>query len=302
MMNKNKIKIIIWGHKLHSHTHSYIHAAFYKAFKYMGYETFWFDDQDDVSAFDFSNSLFITEGQVDRKIPKKNDCLYVLHNCNSYEYKNVTIGSSTIDCTSIGLQTYTNYRKTNKNKVIHFDGDTLTMCWATDLLPHEINTDIHYNNNKSKNFTWVGSKGGSVFGNENELDPFIERAKQNGISFTLSNPWGNPISFDENIRLIRESYLAPTIVGAWQKEHNYIPCRIFKNISYGKMGITNSKSVKDMFGDFVVYSDNTAELFDMAASHDSIITHKEMKNSMEFVKNNHTYINRVQSILDCFKL
>ena len=68
------------------------------------------------------------------------------------------------------------------------------------------------------------------------------------------------------------------------------------------MGITNSKSVKDMFGDFVVYSDNTAELFDMAASHDSIITNKEMKNAMEFVKNNHTYINRVQSILDCFKL
>jgi hypothetical protein len=211
----------------------------------MGYETFWFDDQDDVSAFDFSNSLFITEGQVDRKIPKRNDCLYVLHNCNSYEYKNVTIGSSTIDCTSIGLQTYTNYRKTNKNKVIHFDGDTLTMCWATDLLPHEINTDLQFNNNNNKSITWVGTMGGGIHGNDTELNPFIEKATKNGINFYHSDPWGNPISFDENIRLIRESYLAPTIVGAWQKEHNYIPCRIFKNISYGKMGITNSKSVKD---------------------------------------------------------
>lgn len=26
-------KVVIWGHKLHSHTHSYIHNAFYNAFK-----------------------------------------------------------------------------------------------------------------------------------------------------------------------------------------------------------------------------------------------------------------------------
>ena len=32
------MKIIIWGYPLHSHTHSYIHAAFYKAFKYMNYD------------------------------------------------------------------------------------------------------------------------------------------------------------------------------------------------------------------------------------------------------------------------
>jgi len=29
-------KIIIWGHKLHSHTHSYIHSGYYEAFKKLG--------------------------------------------------------------------------------------------------------------------------------------------------------------------------------------------------------------------------------------------------------------------------
>ena len=71
--------IIIWGHKLHSHTHSYIHNAFFIAFKKLGYDTHWFDDNDDVSNFDFSNSLFITEHQVDNKIPKRDDCLYFIH-------------------------------------------------------------------------------------------------------------------------------------------------------------------------------------------------------------------------------
>mgnify|MGYP006419383869 CR=1 FL=1 len=37
-------KVIIWGHKLHSHTHSYIHDSFYKAFKFLGYNTYWFDE------------------------------------------------------------------------------------------------------------------------------------------------------------------------------------------------------------------------------------------------------------------
>ena len=71
--------IIIWGHKLHSHTHSYIHNAFFIAFKKLGYDTYWFDDNDDTSNFDFSNSLFITEHQVDNKIPKRKDCLYFVH-------------------------------------------------------------------------------------------------------------------------------------------------------------------------------------------------------------------------------
>jgi len=284
------MKIIIWGHKLHSHTHSYIHASFYKAFKHMGYETFWFDNKDDVSSFDFSNSLFITETQVDEKIPKRKDCLYVLHNCDGSLYDGLN---------KIGLQTYT---KNAKNKYIYFDGSTLTMCWATDLLPHEINTDLQFNNNNSKVITWVGTFGGGIYGNDTELNPFIEKAKHNGISFHHSDPWGNPKSFEENVRLIRESYLAPAIVGKWQKENSYIPCRIFKNISYGKLGITNSKTVKDMFGDFVVYSSDTSELYDLAVNRDKSITHEEMKDAMEYVKNNHTYINRAKSILECFNL
>lgn len=287
------MKIILWGHKLHTHTHSYIHAAFYKAFKNMGYECYWFDDKDDVSSFNFSNSLFITEGQVDRKIPKQNNCLYVLHNCNGDEY-----GS----CRRIGLQTYTNNKKNDKGHIIHFDGSTLTMCWATDLLPNEINTDIHYNNKNYNKIYWVGTIGGSLYGNIEQLTPFIERAKNKGKKFIHSDPWAKPKSFKQNCDMIRNSYLAPTIVGKWQKENDYIPCRIFKNISYGKLGLTNSIIVKKMFDDMVVYSDNTSELFDLAEHKLNTITHQEMKDSMEFVKNNHTYVNRCKSILECFNL
>ena len=45
-MNFNKI--IIWGHKLHSHTHSYIHQAFNIAFTHLKYNVLWLDDNDDI--------------------------------------------------------------------------------------------------------------------------------------------------------------------------------------------------------------------------------------------------------------
>lgn len=285
------MKIILWGHKLHTHTHSYIHACFYKAFKNMGHETFWFDDKDDVKNFDFSNSMFITEGQVDKKIQKKKDCLYLLHNCDGAKYEGMK---------KIGLQTYTIDRKNEKKQYVHFDGSTITMCWATDLLPNEI--DININNNKVdlNKIYWIGTIGDGVFGNIKELNPFIEKCKSNSIDFVHSDPWSKPKSFEENRNLIVNSLLAPTIVGKWQKENDYIPCRIFKNISYGKIGLTNSTAIRDMFGDMVYYSDNTAELFDIGREKLANFDKKQMQKAIEFVKNEHTYINRCSFIKECF--
>jgi hypothetical protein len=54
------MKIIIWGYPLYSHTHSYIHDAFYKAFKYLNYETYWFDDNNYPKDFDWNDCLFWT--------------------------------------------------------------------------------------------------------------------------------------------------------------------------------------------------------------------------------------------------
>ena len=63
------MKIVIWGHKLHSHTHSYIHYGYWRAADYLGHEVYWYDDNDNVYDIDFSNSIFITEHQVCKNIP-----------------------------------------------------------------------------------------------------------------------------------------------------------------------------------------------------------------------------------------
>ena len=132
-------KVILWGHKLHSHTHSYIHWGFTRAFEHLGYETDWLDAQDNVANFDFSNSLFITAGTVDRNIPIRDDCFYVIHNCEQEKYRHLLANGH-----AIILQVYTNdcidRKEPSLSFAFHYDINqpVIYMPWATDLLPHEI--------------------------------------------------------------------------------------------------------------------------------------------------------------------
>ena len=88
-------RVIIWGHKLHTHTHSYIHYGFYKDFKHLNYDVFWLDEDDihyesnNNYKFNFDNCLFITEGQVDSCIPINNNSIYILHNCSKQKYRTI---------------------------------------------------------------------------------------------------------------------------------------------------------------------------------------------------------------------
>lgn len=287
------MKVIIWGHKLHSHTHSYIHNAFYRAFVSMGYDTYWFDDSDNVRGFDFSDSIFITEGQVCEKMPIIKSSKYVLHNCYDEAMWN-KIKKKSIKY--LKLQVYTHdVLKCNAKKIdegTYFSDDMLHMTWATDLLPSEIALVEPVNNTNIS--WWVGTMGEGQFGNMNELNNFKRACEENNIEFKHANN----LSIEENRNKIKESYLAPAIVGTWQKGKGYIPCRIFKNISYGQIGLTNSASVKNLLGDHVAYSEDEYELFKMGAE---ILNSPDYKNkvnaAMEFVKENHTYVNRIKTIL-----
>ena len=293
-------KVVIWGHKLHSHTHSYIHNAFYRAFQSMGYDTYWFDGEDDVSNFDFSSSLFITEGQADKNIPVRTDCMYILHNVDTSDYKSLKKNNYII------LQVYTDdvlSRDTLKiAPCIHYDlkGRTIYMPWATDLLPNEIDQvieNIPKINKKSKMITWVGTIGEGFFGNAEEINPFLREAVKHGYKFIHKIN----LSVDENIKLVQASLIAPAIVGKWQKEVGYIPCRIFKNISYGKLGVTNSERVNELFEGRIVYNSDTRELFHDALKRLKTISSKELKDLVFFVRDKHTYVNRIQTLLDFFE-
>lgn len=290
-------KIIIWGHKLHSHTHSYIHYGFNKAFKAMGYETYWLDNKDDISKIDFSNSLFITEGQVDQKMPRRSDCIYILHNCDAKNYP--TVPQNRL----LNMEVYTNnsenYNFTKLADCIFYSTKhrTIHLPWATDLLPHEIDqikqqTTLKKN---TKEIPFIGSYMGNKFNNVTQWQQFAIAAKKYGYPFRHYAATSR--SMEENQSIIQQAYLAPAIQGKWQCEVGYIPCRIFKNISYGQIGITNNPTVYKLFNQMIVFNSDPYQLFIDAKNRLETITIEELHAQMDFVRDNHTYINRAECLL-----
>lgn len=292
-------KVIIWGHKLHTHTHSYVHNGFFRAFQYLGYPTYWLDNEDDVSGFDFSNALFLTEGQVDQRIPLREDAIYLIHNCARDRYQGLR---------QVYIQVYTDtvLEQSSLVKVepcIYFDlaGKGIYMPWASHLFPHEIehNKQNLVETKKERAIYWIGTIGEGVFGNCTEINPFRAACQENNIAFIGVQPSGTGIDEERHQRLISLSYLAPAIVGEWQKRVGYIPCRIFKNISFGQLGVTNSYRVYELFERKIVYNPNPYELFYDAQARSNT---EEIYELMDFVKTKHTYINRIQTVLQFLNL
>lgn len=284
-------KFIVWGCELHQHTNSYVYAGFYKAAKAMGMDAYWLNANSNTSGINFANSIFITEGQHDGNIPIRDDCRYVLHNCTNPKWDVVK--------NKVMLQTYT-YDADHKWMAQPLDGfpgsyvlgNGIWQPWATDLLPGEI--DISWSNiQRTMEIHWVGTYGGGRFGNENEINAFRAAALAAGCSWHYHPPGST--SFEGNRELIQRSFLAPTITGQWQTEVGYIPCRIFKNSSYGHLMATNNKACFDLLNGHGIYAHNTQELFNKArqmAGNKNIIMA-----AMKLIQDKHTFINRINAIL-----
>lgn len=319
----NLSKIIIWGHELHNHTHSYIHNAFYITFKHLNYDVYWFNEDGknnypkENEIIDFNNSLYIAHGLESKNLPLNETSHYICHNFNfinideylipenhslrdqvkGIPHKNITY-----------LQVYTNYCLNNENvercefskHYYHLkDNSCIYMTWATDLLPCEIDDNIaKISSFKAKNISnFIGMPLEHNFALKKALQKDnIEYAVYGGTFNKNSN---QNKSTEENMKLIQESIIAPALQSEWQKEHHYIPCRIFKNISYGKMGMTNSNAVYEFFEKKILYSENIDELVKIGLKFEK----KEDKNDhikelMIYVRDNHTYVNRIAFTLE----
>jgi hypothetical protein len=324
-------KVIIWGFPLHTHTHSYIHYGWYKGFKHLGYDTHWFDDNNVSDDFDFNDCLFITEGYADSKIPIVDTSIYFVHiavspekyigkvkrfieirylvdsikDCNYNYVLNKELCEKISDCTY--------YEKLENNGgLVKYHNDPIPMnyecvytCWATDLLPNEIVEDNIYANRHNKIY-WFGS---SNHMNTKEIAFFAEECTQHGIEFLVNDPWQNPLPFETVQEYTMKSFMAPDFrssgdprkialgeTGTCHKQNGYIACRLLKSISYGHLGITNSKHAYELLERTPIYNDDEKQLFHDALEH--IKDYDLMKKQMSVVREKHTFLNRIADLLN----
>ena len=308
---RNITQVVIWGHKLHSHTHSYIHNGFFIGFQSMGYKTSWYDDADDLSDVDFSQTLFITEHQVNKKIPLRRDCLYLTHYADDGDYAGIP--KENIIILKVSQRDFIECDKNKNYKYLPLEYGTpnefyaecdgyksLYTYWATDLLPGEINKNIE------KLASIVPENRINHVGSMTRIWHILQQLCMNnkiefnnyGASFNVNSKMNK--SINENIELIQKSLISPALQDEGQVSAKYIPCRIFKNISYGKMGLTNNEFVHKLFNEKTIYDRDIFTLcnngIQFERNPDPNNKYQRIRELMIFVRDNHTYLNRIHTI------
>jgi len=328
MLNK---QIIIWGYPLHSHTQSYIHYGFYKAFKYLDYNVVWTNDPRSVN---FANSFIITEREPAKLLPLEPTSTYMINMIgnkpNGYDF--ATGGphrylgrvKRLIDMRQYGHNywddNWYSYKIDKQNcpllsESFYYeygrDYEKVYFPWATDLLPHEINFEDRFIQRENQIF-YLGNIGGGRgtletcikapdhVSNVPSLLQFKKACDENNIKLITNDVWTNPLSFEECKKLVQRSYLAPDFRHQAMIDWGYIPCRVFKNISYGQIGITNSQAVNDFFGNCLVYNPDSYQLFYDALQKKE--DYELIKFQMNLVKEHHTYLNRVKGIIKLIEM
>jgi hypothetical protein len=307
---------VVWGFKNRYHTHSHIHEAFYRTLKGMGKRVEWLDSGDNLAGRDLSDTTFITEHEAAKDgMPLSKENFYFIHGANNdaacqqrlegYNWLgwNVYLDNPPgVD--SEQNKTTWNYKPCD-SPLVWLDDEMpywpackrFDMRWATDQLPYEIEwhkprVALHLKGNR---INWVGSVWHV---NDVELSNFKRAAWENGITF---QPVGagqrGVVSIEENIRLVRESYMAPAISGSHHNVEGYVPCRIFKNISYGQMGITNNPFTQKLFGNRLIFNTDCYKLFFDARKALASVDLSQIHELMDFVADKHTYINRIKGML-----
>lgn len=306
----NLSKVVIWGHKLldarTANTFAFIHDSWFRTFRYMGYETIWLDNSDNISGIDFENSLFLTEGQVDQNIPIVASAKYIIHNCDLTKYKPILPNV-------LNLQVYTHDCLTRKIEVIDeeqlcfyqpeadfsrpdhgCDNRTIYQPWATNLLPNEFSasSNIAQTCTRQKRIFWVGSIMGGPHRNDDKLSELASAAKTQGVLFIHAK-----LQNDMQPKAIAESWIAPAVQGAWQVEKGYIPCRVFKNLSFGRMTPTNSEAVNNLFNQKLVYDKSVAAMYNKAVEWEQNPDAETLEWLIERVRTKHTFVNRIENML-----
>jgi hypothetical protein len=299
-----RVPAVIWGHPLGSHTHSWIHYGFARAFEHLGFDVLWLEDSaesvDRVS--DLERAIVLTEGQQDEHLPAalRPSWLVFGHNCEPTSYR----AAADFIPVQVLMLDKSGYRNPRWHpEVAHREPEApseggsddagarvLEILWATDLLPHEIEFAPHRTD--TRDVVHVGSVWGY---NRSALKAFRRAVRSRGLKWKTYKD----VDQESHERLIREARFAPSIQGDWQVDHGYMPCRLFKNISYSQLAVSNNPSARLILDDDLLICDrDPGALVDgmLEAEQDGRID-EMVRGAQATVRSRHTYVNRINELL-----
>ena len=267
-------RFVIWGFNRVRHSHRFIHKGYFETLKSLGKDVIWLDDHPDNKDFIKAGDVVITVGIQSSFLPINPNVHYVLHNVSPEISDQIN--------NQIKLKVFTNDSSGSKiDESIALWDEKNRMLYQPWGLPELPDTWLSPNLKPSNLENWIGLVWDDELnqGNIRQIGTYKSVLKENGIKFkklggtqTISRSGFSSrtisregLSSKKSFAKVNQSAIGAAIVGEWQQQNGYIPCRAFKNVAAGAIPISNS-NFTHVFGDSYLYSPSIADLVDVATS------------------------------------
>jgi hypothetical protein len=225
-------KIIVWGLKSVIDSYKFVQKSFYENAQFLGYQAIWVDDLETNQSLVNRGDIVFAVDRARRFLPIRKDVRYVLHNISGRDLN--------LDGNFINIQVF---RKDSLGTGlgipwVQWDESTRTLYqpWGIPVPPKLWKSPS--SSQKRKEY-WMGSiwNDSENRGNSEFMKKYIRALADHGITFSRK---GTPTRFQPNgiseargQKLVNKSIIGAAVVGEWQRENLYVPCRLLKNVASG---------------------------------------------------------------------
>lgn len=222
----------MWGLKSVIDSYKFIQKSFYGNARLLGYESIWVDDLETNQSVVNRGDIVFAVDRAQKHLPIRSDVKYVLHNISGKElrleenYINIQVFRKDSLGANLGIP-WVQWDHSSRTLFQPWGIPTPPKLWKTPSFPQK------------KREYWMGSiwNDGENRGNSEFMKKYIEVLTNHGIEFhrkgTPTRFQPNGISEARGQNLVNKSIIGAAVVGEWQKENLYVPCRLLKNIASG---------------------------------------------------------------------
>lgn len=287
------------------HTNTYFFEGFYKAAKYLGMNSFWIENQKQLEEIADSKTLVLCEGSFIPDLEKNLNCHYVLHSIPNEKYDQYLNLSQQKKCLHLDLFKNKALEFTKINDLTFFDEDNFTLYqpWAGNLLPNEIiDNDDTYKVNQQYSY-YIGMLYDKGIGKAKDINKYLREGKNQTQIKCVTG-----VSHQSTKELTLKSSICIDIREDHHLEIGYVPCRVFKTLSYGREIYVNSKYIYEYLRHiplvrFYESGEQLKSQYDELCSTSNFRNRtlaENRKHTMNFLRENHTFVNRLENIIKVF--
>jgi len=265
LQSLNVGRVVLWGLRTtFNDTFYFIHKGLYETLNKLDIPVLWVDDAHSNIDLLRKGDLVYAVDRAAQFLPAHPDVKYCLHNISEQFIAKL----DPAHYLAIQVLTIDRFREGGENErpldsllqgAASYDpvGNVLYQSWGTPILARDFMEPINFPLKKSEYFVgtiWDNALGQ---GNIRVIAEYTKLLVRHKIQFKCVK--GAPEFF--NSIYVRHSAVGASIVGDWQREHGYTPCRLFKAVSYGRIGAINSANSKAQYP-WAIANENIGELIE----------------------------------------